>query len=172
MLFWRIVGQIEQNQRIPTRAEALRLHRCADCRKRMEHANRRLLAEMLLNCCEDSFEIADELRPVMMLEGTQRVLPMIAKIEEHQLITIKQKTPEREVAVNRKAIAMTEGQPRSLRIAVLTNPYKRAIIADNFDNPAGSGKCNSQGILFDRNADRKGSVDQAQNHLAKFYASP
>ena len=52
---------------------------------------------------------------------------MMTEIEENQVITFAQRTPKRQVTVNRQTVAMAEHQPGSARIAVLAHKNQCAV---------------------------------------------
>jgi hypothetical protein len=81
MALERHVGRIEQHQRVPAPADLDGvLHRGAR-RHRMEDAGGLFRAELGFGFLNDPFEIAGELRVVMVRRHHGDVLPMIAKIE-------------------------------------------------------------------------------------------
>jgi prophage tail gpP-like protein len=64
----------------------------------------------------------------MTLGTMQRVMPMIAKIEDDDFVAIAQRSPEWKVAVNRKSVAVTEHEARRVRDAVLPDVDNRAVV--------------------------------------------
>jgi hypothetical protein len=72
----------------------------------MEYADRLLEAEGFLDKVENALEVGDKPLPVVMFQLMERVLPMVAKVEQNHLITLAQQCPKRQVAVDREAVAM------------------------------------------------------------------
>jgi hypothetical protein len=82
---------------------------------------------------ENVFEVANEGRPIVMIEPMRRVLSMVAEIEKNQLVTLAQRFPKRHIAVDRQAIAVAQREPRSVRIPVLADADDRAVLHHGID---------------------------------------
>src|SRR6516164_3649485 len=95
MAIGRKEWRIEQHQRVPSLAHALRLHYRSHRREGVKHSSRSLGPELFLNTFEEALEVVDKLRPIMMCKTVQWVLTVIAEIEEDQLVTFAQAPPER-----------------------------------------------------------------------------
>src|ERR1700682_162277 len=99
----------------------------------MENAGCALRPEFLLHEMKDVFEVADEGRPVVMVEAMGRVAAVIAKVEQNQLVALAQRSPERQIAVDCQAVAVAQRQPRSAGIAVLADADYRPIVHRGVD---------------------------------------
>src|SRR5277367_3381451 len=93
----------------------------------MEHADRALGAEFRLHQSKNVFEITNESRPIMVVEEMNRVLAVIAEVKKNELVTFAQRAPERQIAVDREAVAVAQGKSRTVRITVLADTDYRAI---------------------------------------------
>src|SRR5665213_267250 len=123
----RIERRVEKYQGIPSPAHALRMHRRAHRRHRMENAGRAFGAEFSLHQLKNMLQVANKIWPVMMLKPMRRVLSVIAKVEKYQLVALAQPLPERQVAVDRKAVSMAQREPRPAWISMLADANNRAI---------------------------------------------
>lgn len=83
----------------------------------------------------------------MLLEAMERVLAVIAEIEQNQFIMIDKEAPERVVAVDREPVAVAEREPRPARSAVLTQANHRPVLHDDLDGLARCGNLETQCAL-------------------------
>jgi hypothetical protein len=136
----------------------------------VECAGRPLGAELFLNQMEDVFEVANEGPPIVMIEPMRRVLSVIAKIEKDQLVMLAQWLPERQITIDRKAVAMTQHESRAARISMLAHADGRAIFHHGVDRSQRRWHLDTQSHSFpsvaQRNSDCADAIDnprRAQN---------
>jgi hypothetical protein len=84
----------------------------------------------------------------MMLETVKRILPMVAKIKQDQFVLLAQSPPEGKVAVDGKAVAVAQSEPRTGGIAVLPYPDDGTVVHRKFDAPKRCGKLDTQFMLL------------------------
>jgi len=58
---------------------------------------------------------------------------MVAEVEHHQLETLPQRPPERQVAVGGEAVSVGEEDPHAVAVAVMADPDQRAVIHDEIE---------------------------------------
>src|SRR5208282_1386289 len=98
-----------------------RMHRSRDARQRMKQPGGRLGAKLAINRVPDRVHIGDEVLPRMPFGGMQRVMPVVAEIEDDHFVTLAQRSPEWKITVDRKPVAVTEHKARRAGETVLAN---------------------------------------------------
>src|ERR1019366_8544961 len=104
------------------------MHRSRDARQRMEQPGGRFGAELAINRVPDRVHIGDEVLPRMPFGGVQRVVPVVAEIEDEHFVTLAQRSPEWKVTVDRKPVAVTKHDARRAGDTVLENVDRRAVL--------------------------------------------
>src|SRR5258705_9118890 len=104
------------------------MHRGGHARERMKQPRRALGAKLAIYRVPDHVHIFDKICPDMTLGSMQRVMPMIAKVEDDDFVPIAKRSPERKVAVDREPVAMTEHESWRAREAVLADVDDRAVV--------------------------------------------
>jgi hypothetical protein len=64
----------------------------------------------------------------MTLGAMERVMPMIAEIEDDDFVAIAKLPPKWKVPINRESVAMTEDESRRIRDAMLPDVDNRAVV--------------------------------------------
>src|SRR5580692_6754901 len=72
--------------------------------------------------------IRDEVLPGMPFSPMQRVVAVIAEIEDDNFVALAQRSPQWKIAVDREAVAVTEHEPRRAQHTVLANVNRRAVL--------------------------------------------
>ena len=124
----RIDRRIEQHQRVESPSVLERMHRSGDARQRMEQSGGRLRAELAIDRMPDDVHVGDEVLPRMSFGAVQRIVPVIAEVEDDHFVALAQRSPEWKVAVDREPVAVTEHEPRRAGDAVLANVNRRAVV--------------------------------------------
>jgi hypothetical protein len=88
----------------------------------------------------DAFEIARELLIRMMRRYNRYILPVIAKVEDHQIKIGKQILPIGKVGVSSEAIAMAKDQTHAIRAAMTSDTDFGAILERNIKDYTGRWK--------------------------------
>ena len=73
----------------------------------MEHANRFRRTEFVCYPECDFVNVAVEVDPAMCAFVVQRVLAVIAHIEQDQVVALRERQPEWRICIDRKTVAMT-----------------------------------------------------------------
>ena len=94
----------------------------------MEQPGGRLRAKLAIDRVPHDVHIRDEVVPCMPVGAMQRVVAVIAEIEEDDFVALAQRSPERKVAIDREPVAVAEHQARRAGIAVLANVNGRAVV--------------------------------------------
>ena len=123
----RIDRRIEQHQRLEAPSIFQRVQGSRHPRHRMKQPCRRHYPEFAIHRVQDGFQIFDKIRPAMSFRGVRRIVPVISKIEDHHFVPIAQQPPKRKVPVDCEPVAVTQDQPRSARLPVLTDVDNRAV---------------------------------------------
>src|SRR5713226_6805740 len=104
------------------------MHRGRHSRERMKQPRRSLGAKLTIYRMPDYVHVFDKIRPGMTLGSMQRVMPMIAKVEDDDFVAIAKRSPKWKVAIDREPVAMTEHQPRRARETMLADVDNRAVV--------------------------------------------
>ena len=64
----------------------------------------------------------------MTLRAMQRVMPMIAEIEDDNFVAVAKLPPKWKVPIDRESVAMTQKEPRTRGTAMLTDVDDRAVL--------------------------------------------
>ena len=124
----RIDRRIEQHQRVESATILERMHRSRDARQRMKQSGGGLRAQLAINSVPDHVHIVDEILPRVPFRAVQRVVAVIAEVEDDNLVARAQRSPEWKVAVDGEAVAVTEHEARRAGNTVLANVDRRAIV--------------------------------------------
>ena len=85
-------------------------------------------AELAIDRVPDHVQVVDEILPRVTFGAVQRVVAVIAEVEDDDFVAIAQWSPEWEVAVDREAVAVTQHEARRAGDAVLANVDGRAVV--------------------------------------------
>jgi hypothetical protein len=100
----------------------------------MEQAGCRLPAKFRLDRVAHAVEVARHMRVVMTRRVGERVPAVIARVERDHLEIAEKQAPERDVPVDREAVAVTDDEPRAGGIAVPARADDRAVARDDIDD--------------------------------------
>jgi len=127
--------RIEQHQRIPTPAHLQRMHHRSHGRDRMEYAGRRLGAPSLADRVPYTLVVLDESFPVVMGRMMRRILAVIAKVVNDDVVAIEKLSPERKIAIYREPVAVAQHQARRFRPPMTAHAKDGALLHRRIENP-------------------------------------
>ena len=84
----------------------------------MEYTDFWLLAEVLVNTLEDALVVRNESCDVVGPDIAQRVPAVISEIVEYDIETVGKQGPERIIQIGRQPVAVTQNEPRAVRVTV------------------------------------------------------
>ena len=93
----------------------------------MEQPGGGLRAELPPHSVKYGLEVADEVGPIMALMAMKRILAMVADIKQDNVVLRAQELPKGQIRIYGKAIAVAQCNPRTIGIAVASQPNDRAI---------------------------------------------
>ena len=78
-----------------------------------------------------ALEVAAQLRVIVVGGLDRNILPMIAEVEDQDIVMRRQVLPERKVGVGRKAVAVGDREAHAVAIAVPPDADARAILQND-----------------------------------------
>lgn len=129
-------GRIEKRQRIPPQTVVEGIPNRRDGRDGMKDPGGRFGAQGDIDTSLHLADIRDEVRHIVVRNIVARIVAVIAKIEEHEIVIIGQPVPERQVSVDRQAVAVGQNETRPSRISMLPYPDNCAITHGEFESMA------------------------------------
>ena len=88
----------------------------------------RLHAKLAIDRMPNHIHIRDEVLPGVAFGGVQRVMAVIAEVEDDHFVARTQRSPEWKVAIDREPVAMTQHEARRAGNTVLANVNRRAVV--------------------------------------------
>ncbi len=104
----------------------------------MEDAGRLSCAEPRGHALVDALEVAGELRIGMVRRRHRHVLPVIAEIEDDEVVVGEEMLPVRQVAVDRKAVAVADEEPHAVGTAVAAHLDPGSVLQRHLEGLMGS----------------------------------
>ena len=112
----------------------------------MENADRFLGPQTGADLLHNALQIATELGVVMVGRFDGDILPVVAEVEDYQVVSVEEMAPVREIGVGGKTVAVREQYPNAVRIAVTPYANFGAVIEVDVENRAGNWKFKSHDI--------------------------
>src|ERR1700683_5613577 len=131
----RINWRIEKHQRAPWIGILKRVTNRDQARQRMENPRDRLRSELALNRAQHAFQIGNKMRQVVPRGAVERILAVIANVEQNQVVSIAKQIPEWKIRIDREPIAMTQDEALAGGISMPAHADNRAIDHNEIEDP-------------------------------------
>src|SRR5579863_2852825 len=105
-------------------------------RQRVKYAGHSPRAQLRIDSANHELEVVRKIFPSMVFDWRDRVAPVIAHVEYHDLVAVAQLAPKRKVSIDGESVAVTHYKARRAVLAVLTHPDCRVIARRDLERMA------------------------------------